>query len=445
MEYILTKKVQEESLEALAKIISYPSVIDESAETTPFGQPIQDCLEGTLAICDSLGFKTYIDPEGYYGYAEVGEGEELFAILCHLDVVPIGDENDWSYPPFEATIQDGKLYGRGSIDDKGPSVAALYAVKALMDEGAQFTKRVRFIFGTDEENLWRCMERYNQLEEKADYGFAPDSSFPLTFAEKGLVNVYLEGAGTDELVVHSDGAFNLVPDKAKYSGANTHKLADALDQLGYEYTVSGEEVTVFGKSVHSKDAHVGINALARLAEGLNAIYDHAPLKFLAKYFADGALVESLYGTVEDEVSGPLTLNFSKLIINEQETKIGLDIRVPVTEDDDQLMQKLADAAAEYGLEYHEFDHLESLYVPKESDYIQTLLRIYQELTGDTQSEPISSGGATFARTMDNCVAYGALLPGYPATEHQVDEYIVLSNFYDAMEIYAHAIKELATK
>lgn len=445
MEYTLTKNAQDACLETLAKIMSYPSVIDESDEATPFGQSIQDCLEGTLAICEDFGFRTYIDPEGYYGYAEVGEGEELFAILCHLDVVPVGDEKDWTYPPFEATIVDGKLYGRGSIDDKGPTATVIHAVKTLMDSGVEFDKRVRLIFGTDEETLWRCMNRYNEIEEKADYGFAPDSAFPLTYAEKGLLNVFLEGAGTDQLTINSDGAFNMVPGTAEYSGKNLDKVVAELDKLGFEYELNGEELTVFGEAIHSKDSDKGVNALMRLVQALNGVYDHKPLQFLTKYFADGALAKGIFGTVEDEVSGPLTLNFSKLIINEEESKIGFDIRVPVTYDDDELMKKLADAAAEYDLKYVEFDHLRSLYVPKESEYIQTLMGIYQELTGDTESEPMSSGGATFARTMDNCVAFGALLPGYPGTEHQVNEFVVVSNLFDAMEIYAHAIKQLAAK
>ena len=130
---------------------------------------------------------------------EIGQGDELLAVLCHLDVVPAGDLEDWQTPPFEATLKDGWLIGRGVQDDKGPSLAALYAVKSLLDQGLVFTKRIRFIFGTDEETLWRCMNRYNQIEEKADLGFAPDSSFPLTYAEKGLLQVKLHGPGWEDL------------------------------------------------------------------------------------------------------------------------------------------------------------------------------------------------------------------------------------------------------
>lgn len=443
MDYTLTGKYQDQCIDTLKEIISYPSVLDESDDHTPFGQSILDCLKGTLKICDDLGFQTFIDPDGYYGYAETGEGEELLGILCHLDVVPVGEEKDWTFPPFEATIHDGKLYGRGAIDDKGPTAAALYAVKSLMDQGVKFNKRIRFIFGTDEETLWRCMDRYNENEEKATYGFAPDSSFPLTFAEKALLNIFIEGPGSDDFEIKSDGAFNMVPDIVKYSGNRVDEVAEAIDQLSYEHQFEGGELSVFGKSVHSKDAHQGINALTRLSEALDQIFDHPALKFIAKYFVEGAHVKGIFGEVYDEMSGSLTVNFSKLIVDKEHSKIGLDIRVPVSANDDELIQKLKDAAGEFGLNYHQFDYLKSLYVPVESELVQTLLGIYRDLTGDTQSEPMSSGGATFARTMENCVAFGARLPEAPSTEHQIDEFIIVSNLFDAMEIYAHAVKALA--
>ncbi len=168
---------REACIKAIQEIVAYPSVLNEGENGTPFGQAIQDVLEATLEQCQSLGFSTYLDPEGYYGYAEIGEGQESLAILCHLDVVPEGDLSLWETPPFEAVVRDGAIYGRGTQDDKGPSMAALYAVKALMDAGYHFNKRIRFIFGTDEETLWRCLARYGELEEVATMGFAPDVVF----------------------------------------------------------------------------------------------------------------------------------------------------------------------------------------------------------------------------------------------------------------------------
>ena len=435
--------VKEQYLNSLQTIISYPSVLNEGENGTPFGQAIQDVLEKTLELARELGFQTYIDPEGYYGYAEIGQGEELLAVLCHLDVVPAGDLKDWQTPPFEATIVGDYLVGRGVQDDKGPSLAALYAVKSLLDDGIQFTKRIRFIFGTDEETLWRCMNRYNQIEEQADLGFAPDSSFPLTYAEKGLLQVKLHGPGWDDLPLQAGQALNVVPDKATYAGHRLEELLPVLDQSEVQYSQTEDSVTVLGVSKHSKDAAEGVNAIVGLAESLSLIQPHPALLFIADAVGEDATGEALFGPISDEPSGDLSFNLATLVIDQEQSEIGIDIRIPVLADKDALVARLQEIAASYQLEYEEFDYLAPLYVPLDSPLVSSLMAVYQEETGD-KTPAMSSGGATFARTMGNCVAFGALFPGAEQTEHQANERAKINDLYAAMEIYREAIQRLAT-
>ncbi len=435
--------VKEQYLNSLQTIISYPSVLNEGENGTPFGQAIQDVLEKTLELARELGFQTYIDPEGYYGYAEIGQGEELLAVLCHLDVVPAGDLKDWQTPPFEATIVGDYLVGRGVQDDKGPSLAALYAVKSLLDDGIQFTKRIRFIFGTDEETLWRCMNRYNQIEEQADLGFAPDSSFPLTYAEKGLLQVKLHGPGWDDLPLQAGQALNVVPDKATYAGHRLEELLPVLDQSEVQYSQTEDSVTVLGVSKHSKDAAEGVNAIVGLAESLSLIQPHPALLFIADAVGEDATGEALFGPISDEPSGDLSFNLATLVIDQEQSEIGIDIRIPVLADKDALVARLQEIAASYQLEYEEFDYLAPLYVPLDSPLVSSLMAVYQEETGD-KTPAMSSGGATFARTMGNCVAFGALFPGAEQTEHQANERAKIEDLYAAMEIYREAIQRLAT-
>ena len=156
---------------ALMELVRIPSVCDEGSGGYPFGEAIDLALRKALQIADELGFRTQYGDGGYYGYAETGQGEEMLGILGHLDVVPPGKRKDWDRDPFEPVEMDGMLYGRGTQDDKGPMMAALFAVKALMDAGVTFNKRVRFIFGTDEETLWRCINRYKEKEELPGHGF----------------------------------------------------------------------------------------------------------------------------------------------------------------------------------------------------------------------------------------------------------------------------------
>lgn len=435
--------VKEQFLNSLQTIISYPSVLNEGENGTPFGQAIQDVLEKTLELAQELGFQTYIDPEGYYGYAEIGQGEELLAVLCHLDVVPAGDLKDWQTPPFEATVVGDYLVGRGVQDDKGPSLAALYAVKILLDEGVQFTKRIRFIFGTDEETLWRCMNRYNQIEEQADLGFAPDSSFPLTYAEKGLLQVKLRGPGWDDLPLQAGQALNVVPDKATYAGHRIEELLPVLEQSGVQYSQTDHSVTVMGVSKHSKDAAEGVNAIVGLAESLSLIQPHPALLFIADAVGEDATGAALFGEIKDEPSGDLSFNLATLVIDQEQSEIGIDIRIPVLADKEALVDCLQEIAASYQLEYEEFDYLAPLYVPLDSPLVSSLMAVYQEKTGD-MTPAMSSGGATFARTMENCVAFGALFPGAEQTEHQANERAKIEDFYAAMEIYREAIQRLTT-
>ena len=442
MKNYLTEQVKEDFLASLKLLISYPSVLNENENGTPFGQAIQDVLEKTLEICQGLGFKTYLDPKGYYGYAEIGQGKELLAVLCHLDVVPSGDEADWKTPPFEAVVKDGFIFGRGVQDDKGPSMAALYAVKALLDSGVVFQKRVRFIFGTDEETLWRCMGRYNELEETATLGFAPDSSFPLTYAEKGLLQVKLHGPGSDFLQLEAGEAFNVVPAKASYQGAFLEKVIAGLRAAGFDYEEMADEVTVLGVPKHAKDAAQGINAVVRLAKVLQLLAPHPALSFIADAVGEDATGSRLFGPILDEPSGSLSFNIAGLTITPERSEIRIDLRIPVLADKEDLVRVLSKKAADYQLTYEEFDYLAPLYVPKDSKLVSTLMSIYQEKTGDT-SPAMSSGGATFARTMPNCVAFGALFPGAEQTEHQANERAKLDDLYKAMDIYAETIRRLA--
>ena len=431
-----------EMIESLKSAVRINSILDEktATETMPFGEGIDKAIRKTLEIAKSLGFKT-VYKDGYYGYAEVGEGEELIGILGHIDVVPVGDESKWKFPPFSATEEDGYIYGRGTQDDKGPTIATMYAVKALLDAGVKFEKRVRFIIGGDEENLWRCIAKYTENgEEIPSMGFTPDSSFPVTNAEKSLVQFYLRGKGSKELSLNISGALNAVPGVANYTGKLADKLVEKLDELKFEYEKDGESVTVIGKRVHSASADKGVNAIERLCKALYEIgVEEDVVKFVAE-LSDSVGSKILPNCIDD-VSGTLTFNLGELIINENESVLGYDSRIPVKYTIEDLENAVKEKAADYGLEFEEFDRLKSLYVPADSKLIKTLVSVYEQETG-LEGTPMSSGGATYAKALDNCVAFGAMFPFDEKTEHQENERVDIKNMIKATEIYALAIYKL---
>ncbi len=441
MDKIITEDEQKAAVKTLERLISVPSYNQPAEEGAPFGKGIRNALDEMMKICDELSFKTYEDPDGYYGYAEVGSGDKIFGVICHLDTVPAGDLGKWKHNPFKGTVINDAVYGRGSQDDKGPGIAALYAVKALMDQGYHFNQRIRFIYGTDEEILWRGIAEYNKKEAPIDSGISPDAEFPLIYAEKGLQQSYLVGPGTDQLKLNLKNAFNAVPDSAVYDGPKQDEVKVALDKHGFEYTSDDNSITVIGKSVHAMMAPKGTNAVLRLAIALDDVFDFKPLDFIGKLFKEGATGSNVLGDVRDE-SGQLTFNISSLEIKENETRMQIDLRIPVTVDRDNLLAKLSKQVAAYDLKYVHFDYLAPLYVPKDSKLVRTLMKVYKEQTGDVDAEPQISGGATFARTMNNCVAFGGMLPTTPDYMHQANEQWPLSDMYKAMEIYAQAIKKL---
>lgn len=429
-------------IESIKAAVRINSVMDEdtATESMPFGKGVDESLRKTLEIAESLGFKT-VYKDGYYGYAEVGEGEELIGILGHIDVVPVGDESKWKFPPFSATEEDGYIYGRGTQDDKGPTIAAMYAVKALLDAGVKFGKRVRFIIGGDEENLWRCIAKYTENgEEIPSMGFTPDSSFPVTNAEKSLVQFYLRGKGSKAINLNISGALNAVPGVANYTGKLADKLSEKLDELKFDYEKDGESITVIGKRVHAASADKGVNSIERLCKALYEIgVEDDVVRFVAE-LSDSVGSKILPNCIDD-VSGTLTLNLGELIINEKESKIGFDSRVPVKFTIEDLEDAVKEKAANYGLEFEEFDRLKSLYVPADSELIKTLVSVYEEETG-LEGTPKSSGGATYAKALDNCVAFGAMFPFDEKTEHQENERVNIKNMIKATEIYALSVYRL---
>lgn len=427
---------------ALAELVRIPSVGDEGAGGYPFGPAVDQALRKALEIAEGLGFRTHYGAGGYYGYAEIGSGAEMVGVLGHLDVVPPGKLEDWAHGPFDPVEADGRLYGRGTQDDKGPLLAALFAAKALLDAGVAFNKRVRFIFGTDEETLWRCINRYKEREELPGMGFSPDSRFPVTFAEKGLLQCCLTGSNESAVRLAGGSAFNAVPDSICYEGERLDDLADKLAELGYSHTRLPGMIEVRGKSAHAMEPEAGVNAIARLCIALSAIgVESKAVRFVAEEIAEDPYAARIFGPCDDEPSGKLKFNVGKIDLGETE-QLSVDCRIPVTVAKEEVVGRLSAAAARYGLAYREFDWLAPIYLPQDHFMVETLMRIYRQCTGDLASQPMASGGATYARAMANCVAFGALFPGEPMTEHQPNERAVLSNLYRAMEIYAEALYAL---
>lgn len=452
---------KEELIQDVKQLIQIESVLDEKtkSEEAPFGEGPKKALEWLLTKASNDGFKVK-NVDHVAGHIEMGEGEEILGILCHVDVVPAG--GNWSFPPFEGVIKDGKLYGRGAIDDKGPTMAAYLAMKMVRDAGIPLSKRVRMIIGTDEESGFRCVEHYFKREKMPDIGFAPDADFPLINAEKGIALLQFVQTGPflkdEQLVSFNAGERNnMVPDLAE--AVIKHVPSDFEKQF-YEYFKEHDEqvsfnrdgerviITVTGKSAHAMEPEKGRNAAVLLAgflkHHLSTDKSKAFVSFVADHFSD-VYGKTLGLDYRDEVSGPTTLNAGIVSFDaERGGNIVVSMRYSVTYPYEEKL-KNADMAlkkTEFALQVlsNSFPH----YIPEEDEFIQTLLKVYRRYTGDNR-KPLSTGGGTYARTLKKGVAFGSLFPGEPDVAHQKDEYVVIDNLVKAAAIYAEAIVELAGK
>lgn len=448
-------------------LVKIPSVLAESSDSTmPFGKEINNALEFALNLGEQLGFRTK-NIDGYCGYIEFGEGDELVGIIGHLDVVPEGE--GWNFPPFSATIHNNKIYGRGAIDDKGPVIASLYAMKAVMDT-CKVNKRVRLILGLNEENDWKCIDYYKLHEEIPNVGFSPDADFPCIYAEKGILTTVLKQEYTpytDDLIFIEDinsfnNAINVVPKLCEATlHVNTNKVSidNVFDKLNeiikkYEYNInvtvsdsSHLKITSHGISAHAAFPDLGDNAISKLLIVLNDIFsayklDIEILTLFKKYINTELNGQSLNINVPDE-SGDLTLNVGHFGFSEDFIEIGLNLRVPVNtklNDIEISFEKLTKDCENISVEFN--GKKEPLYVPKDSPLVQTLCKIFTRVSG-IDAEPVAIGGGTYARGFDNFVSFGANMPEQQDLCHQVNEYMSIDNLILCSKIYAEAIYELA--
>lgn len=189
MKDIIFKKIDELSdrmIHDIIEVVRIDSVEGEAQDNAPFGIGVCDALEKVLAISEKLGFETK-NIDGYMGYAQYGKGEDYVGIIGHLDVVPT--EDGWTYPPFSGHIEDGKIYARGILDNKGPIMTCLYGLYAIKELGITLQKPVRILFGTDEETGFKDLEYYLKREKPPIYGFTPDCKYPVVYGERGRASL----------------------------------------------------------------------------------------------------------------------------------------------------------------------------------------------------------------------------------------------------------------
>ena len=449
----LNEKVLEMTDEMIASIqqnVRINSVKGEPAPDAPYGVGPKAALNDLLALGEKMGFKTG-QADNRVGWIEYGEGDEMVGVLGHVDVVPEGD--GWTYPPFGAEIHDGILWGRGCLDDKGPVITAIYGLKAIRDLNLPIDRRIRVLFGSDEECGSSCVKYYVENGyEMPTIGFTPDAQFPAIFCEKGTSN-FLAGTkvfNKGEIDVEYFGggvAANVVPPTCKMIVRGKINVTP-----GEGIKVTEEDgrmiIEATGFSAHGSTPELGVNAVVKLLEAVKDNNFEGDFQQLMNFIlqeigneTNGKSMDILY---QDEETGETTVNLGVVKYDGEEASFTLDIRYPKNADAEVIDDKVINRINSYTFDVIKKTNNKLLYVPKDSELVSKLVKVYEEETGDHR-EPIAIGGGTYAKEFPNMVAFGPVFPGDPDVIHQPDERVEIKQLVRAAQITAAAMYELAKK
>lgn len=460
MEEKLNKLIDEyrdRIVEETQELIRIRSVIGDAKPGKPFGEGIDKALKYCLNLGEGEGLKS-LDIEGYAGFLEIGQGEKMAGILCHVDVVPEG--SGWRFPPYNGDIHNGKMFGRGSIDNKGPAIASLFALKAIKESGLNVQKRGRLILGTDEESGGRCIQHYLKKEEPPIWGFSPDAEFPGIFAEKGIIRFkvikkFSKDKEGDLILKRITGGTrpNVVPEFAECDfeiGKNGVPKAKEIMKTfnnteGIEVLMKENHLIIKsqGISAHASLPEEGENAIGKLFKILEKI-NFSPkdannfVSFLSEKIGIENNGDSLGIKFYDEVSGNLTLNLGVADFDENMGQVQLDIRYPVSFCEDKILGIIKKQTNINKIKLTDKKHKAPVYVDKESKLVKTLQNVYSEMTGEDATFK-AIGGGTYCRYLDNTVAFGPVFPGQKELAHQKDEFISIEDLILISKIYAQAL------
>ena len=420
---ILSEK--EELFKNIDRLIRINSVEGESLEGAPFGVKPKKALEEALKISEEMGFKTK-NIDNAIGYAEYGEGEEYICVIGHVDIVPVGE--GWSYDPLKLTITEDKLYGRGILDNKGPIMSALYGLKILKDLNITLSKKVRIIFGTNEETGFKDIPYYLKNEKPPIMGFTPDCKYPAVYGERGILDLTIWSKKIKENIsIEGEFKNNVVPSYAKIN-INENCIIEER-----------------GKQAPGNAPEIGENAVTKAFTSLSEKQLSEELKeftdFIKNNFHENHSMEKSGVKCEDEISGKLVINPYK--IEEKDSKLGISVvfRYPITYKYEDIL-KIIDSIKneEYDISINR--RMDSVCFPLDSKLLKELKKAYEDVTRE-DGTPVTTTGGTYAKVFPNIVVFGPSFPGQKGIAHNKDEYMDINDLLKNTEIFTNAIYNLA--
>lgn len=435
----------DEAVESLRKLIRFPSVREPALENMPYGKPTYDALEYTLKLAESMGFETK-NYDGYAGRIEWGEGPTL-GIFCHLDVVPAG--LGWDYDPFAAEMVDGRVYGRGAMDDKGPTISTLYVLKTLRDQGYQPPCKIQVLLGCCEEQDWSCLKYYASKEKLPDFGFTPDADYPLAYSEKGILQCYFKKPHKTELRVNCNGSINVVPGVC-YAEVPAKYLEGASIPAELEVQLEGDtaKLAMYGLGGHAAHPELAKNSMIMMMEFFRTLAlpeaDLAVVSFILEKLSH------MYGAgLGFEVfpeEGDCTSMAPTVAVWDGETiTLGQDLRHAPTLTGEEVLGRMVDQLGQDGYTMESQFYRPAHIMAPDSTMVESLMDIFRRRSGHADAKPFAFSGGTYARFIPKAVAFGCNPYKVPTRAHQPNEFISRDEMLFDMQCIAEAIVTLCEK
>ncbi len=446
----MTEKYESLLFENLKPFVAIPSVYSDETkdEQNPFGKEVSRALDFITQLARKDGFKATNYDNMVVEIIAGDESTKNVTVMAHADVVPEG--TGWDQDPYEVVEKNGELFGRGVADDKGPLLSCYYGMKALSDEGRINGYHVRFLVGGNEESGSLGMEHYfHTLKKKQpDLGFSPDSDYPLTYGEKGIIGFLASTKVNLPEVFSIEGgvAHNAVIEKCDVHMIKDAKFLKFLKDKKVKFELLEKEdsyvISFIGAAAHGSVPWMGVNAGLIALDMLGQYFDNKELQFAYKCYS-GTKGEGVHADAysEDMHDNSLCVGFVKL--HDGLLNIAINFRYVNTVTEEEMINKFLENSKPMEIKVLGTSPL--LYFPLDSLLIKTLMQAYQEETGDLVSKPLTSGGGTYAKEADNVVAFGMQLPGYNSGMHSPGEKCPKDNLIKSMAIYARAIEALGNK
>ncbi len=457
---------REELVEDVKRLVRIPSDKGPAEAGMPFGQGPSAALHSALELASSYGFHT-TNYDGYVGTVDLqSENDHHLDILSHLDCVPVAD--GWTVTqPFDPIVVDGKLYGRGTSDDKGPCIAALYAARCVQELGIPLKHNVRLIWGCDEECGSSDIEYYFSKEQEARYTFTPDADFPVINIEKGgfsgTITASFDAGSTTPRILSIDAGLkiNVVPDTCHMEITGMRKgvaeiyCAIAKEATGVKFHVKEIDaqhiaIDALGTGAHAASPQNGNNAITAMLHLASILQlPESPqllaIRALSTLLPHGDYLGAGLGVkMCDDISGELTLSLNILHITETSLSAQFDSRCPICANDQNMKEVIAKNCATHGLHLADTPMRPPHHVPADSPFVKTLLESYIKFTGHVDAKPLAIGGGTYCHEIKNGVAFGCTMPGTDNHMHGNDEFAVVEELILSAKIFADVIVQLCS-